>query len=279
MRSELPAVALLFAAACGTGAPSPQYESALLTLHGVVTGTSPGRDAQVGLVWRHPADGRLLRGATVPLSLRSPLPVRFALDITAPPPPEAMTSPASGVHAAIGALVITVDLETEQLLDLSTVKPNVDRVLGTPIDLSLLYVETDDANAKERGFHLLRQASRGTGTYDPWLAQGVAQDAPELLPADTELTVPLSTDPQLTTAVCLGLAASVTPAPPADPCPGGVCPGYDLAGAAVDCASDGRSFTATVCPGPGTLCERNGCAPRSGTWPIDSPRPMGWPCP
>jgi hypothetical protein len=280
--AQVLACAVLFAAACGTGSPTPEYDPPLLTLHGAITGQTRVSEASVALVWRRGTDGGLLPwSSTLPLHLVAGAATHFELEVTSVPPSEAMASLSPQVRAAVGTLLIYADDNGDHALDLysadTKLSETTDRVLGALVGQSIVYVEAPDTRTPARGFHLYQPVAVNAVGQD-WLGTTGAP-SPQLLSASTELTVALSDEPQLPAPMCLGLTAGSAELPQGAPPCDGNCPSYDLApGSVVSCAADGHSFTSSMCPAPGSLCAVNGCIYRSGIWPQGSPEPTGWPC-
>ncbi|MBK7863952.1 MAG: hypothetical protein IPJ65_36160 [Archangiaceae bacterium] len=282
MRSEAVATFAVLLAACGTGAPAPDYDPPLLTLRGVLTqsGSVNASDARVALVWRRPASSLMLLygGTAQQVSIRPEFPLRFELELHRLPPREAMAEVFEGVRAAVGTVLVYADDNSNGALDLldpgAKTSDAIDHVLGTPADTTLLYVESDSDPTSSSGFHLLRRPTQ-VPPYDPGSFDELRLQAPQLLPTDTVFDVPLTADPQLATEMCVGLGE---PDPNGVVC-AGACPTFSLPDdAVVHCSADRRSFTADACPPPGTLCARNGCMHTLGEWPEGEPRPGGWPC-
>src|SRR5258708_29151867 len=158
MKRMSPAVILfpLLAAACGDGAGA-DYSHAYATLHGSIASSSvqTTSDVRVALVWQHVSgqpDAAALRSVQE-LGLRAQFPATFQMQINSLPPGEALShmDPAAAakagidpnLHLAAGTLVVYEDTNGNGKLDLLSVdaRSAIDRVLGVPQGLTLLYVE------------------------------------------------------------------------------------------------------------------------------------------
>jgi hypothetical protein len=290
-------------AACGNGAPGTHYNPPYATLHGAIVSSSvqTPADVRVALVWEVQGAGAgapTLRAAQE-LGVRTDFPVKFTLDVNALPPAEALSTIDSAKAAAAGVdpnlrigkgtLLVYEDTNGNGRLDLLPVdaQTTVDRVLGVPDSLAVVYVEgtpppplTDGPLAGftlASGFNLLREP-----TYtDPQPGCG-AQCFPQatgswaLLPLDTEITIALTADPALSRYLCqqgqgtMGAGGSVCNHPG---CPIDVPP----AGAQLTCSADRLSYVYKVCNS--SLCGPSWCFYGSGTRSAGAPIPTGWPCP
>ncbi|MBK7863073.1 MAG: hypothetical protein IPJ65_31580 [Archangiaceae bacterium] len=276
MRSEL-ALLVLALTGCGEGAPGPGFEPTLVTLHAQLS-NPPGLEvpagARVALVWRR-ADAQV-GGSWLPsfgvaeeLELEPRFPNRLEVAVHHRPPLDALTAGLGGQATAVGTLLVYADGNGNQRLDLEGPQASSeDRVLGLPLELTLLYAESTayaPIARERRGFHWAKNAA-----LDPLSGQG--PDRPlELIDAGAVVELPLSGSPQLQVHLCLGLQAR----PPE--CQQGCAEVWVAEDAALSCAADGRSFTARRCMPQGSLCA-SACETREVLWPDGTARPRGWPC-
>lgn len=279
MRSE-PVMLALLLAACGTGAPDPGFDPPLVTLQANVINPKglQVKQARVALVWRQATV--LVTESWMPglgvaqeVALEPGFPSAVRLELRHRPPLGALGPSGFGQRAAVGTLLVYVDGNHNQTLDLLPIGAlsSDDRILGAPAELSLLYAETSDGAPipRERaGFHWAKNAA-------PDLLTGESPDATlELLPLDTEVTIALDERPQLSVHLCRGLDGSNAPLPT---CESG-CPKVEVPpDGRLHCAADGRSVVIERCPPEGSLCSA-ACTRHTVKWPVNTPRPDGWPC-
>lgn len=213
----------LLAVGCGNGAGS-DYNTSYATLHGTITASSVDTtsDVRVALVWEHinAQPGATSLKSTQELGLRAKFPTNFLMDINKLPPAESLTkmdptlAARSGIdpnlRVAAGTLVVYEDTNRNGKLDLLPVdtKSTIDRVLGVPQGLTVLYVEGTPPPAGsrgyfsgvtlQRGFNLLQESGwQQTKPIDPTAATPWT-----VLPLSTAISISLTAAPQLSHYVC-----------------------------------------------------------------------------
>ncbi|HET6282818.1 MAG TPA: hypothetical protein VFH73_17775 [Polyangia bacterium] len=231
----------LLAGGCGNGAGS-DYNTSYATLHGTITASSVDTtsDVRVALVWEHinAQPGATSLKSTQELGLRATFPTNFLMDINKLPPAESLTrmdptlAAQSGIdpnlRVAAGTLVVYEDTNRNGKLDLLPVdtKSTIDRVLGVPQGLTVLYVEGTPPPAGsrgyfsgvtlQRGFNLLQESGwQQTKPIDPTAATPWT-----VLPLSTAISISLTAAPQLSHYVCQkdpGLINQCLVTPPSDP--------------------------------------------------------------
>jgi len=290
--------------ACGTAA-GPSYGPPLTTFNGTIASSSVATPAivHVALVWKilsgpHPS----YFGTAQELGVRAEFPASFHLDVKNLPPPEAMkvVDPAKvrpgGVTAfALGALVVYEDTNGNGKLDLLPIDAptSVDRFLGTPEGLEIIYLEgggiaknpqappTDEDFVEHfAGFNLIVEpelaflepgcSSCERTAIRPWTR----------LDNSANLTIALTADPQLARALCDRTGGEETISTgTCGPCIGSACSKCPVAaGARVTCSADKSAFVALSCDAA-SICANRVCRVVSGRLDASHAVPPNWPCP
>jgi hypothetical protein len=279
----------LLTAACGSGA-GPDYSRSYATLHGSIVASSVQTTSQVrvALVWEHvnTRPGVTALKSTQELGLHAQFPANFQMDINALPPKEALSQmdPAKAVQAGIdpnlrmaaGTLVVYEDTNDNGKLDLLTVdsESTIDRVLGVPTGLTLLYVEGTPPPVNmqgyfagltlQRGFNLLQEPGWQAGAP----AGPLSSAAWQLVPLSTEIAISLTASPQLSRYVCEknpGLIDECAVTPPSDP----AVPTPTLSPNCGGAPASGSTPTPTPTPGGMNGGSNTGAPPVPGTKPLD----------
>jgi hypothetical protein len=211
----------VFAAACGAGAGA-DYSQAYATLHGSIASSSvkTTSEVRVALVWQRVSVQSAAAGlrSVQELGLRAQFPASFQMQINALPPSEALSSidaakaAKAGIdpnlHLAAGTLVVYEDSNGNGKLDLLSINASstIDRVLGVPQGLTLLYVEGTPPSPAAKGYFSGLTLQRGFNLLqEPGWQSGnrlTVSTAWSLLPLSTEIPIVLTAAPQLSQYVC-----------------------------------------------------------------------------
>jgi hypothetical protein len=229
-------------------------------------------------------------------------PAQFELDLTEPPPAEALNTIMgnSSLKYAYGSIVAYEDVNKNGTLDL--VDPNapnpIDRVLASPPYDSIVYLQgnapslgangVDDNGAKPTAgfsFYEVQPLGEWACSGGP-ITDGVTPNPP--CPGflwkgiDTSITLTLSNDPTLSQFLCgkdpRGGASTGSPTPSNLSDFGGSLPVRSDPNLA--CAADGSWFTYTKCTptSASTICNlQEQCT--SLSYALPSTKPADWPCP
>jgi hypothetical protein len=260
---------------------------------------------RVALVWKLDpqtgASGSSSFRTVQELDVRAEFPVSFSIDVRALPPAEAMRQIGNGAPRpglanayAIGTLLVYEDANGNGKLDLLPVDAttSVDRVLGTPKGLEIIYLEgggipknpealpgDEDVLDHDPGFNLIVEPARAPiepgctacgGPVGPWTK----------LPLQGDLQIALTADPRLAQALCAetGYVSTVAQSG-CQPCVGAACASCTIpSAAAVRCDADKTAFVATTCASA-SVCAAVTCQTVSGRRDVGLPVPAGWPCP
>lgn len=293
----LTTVLVAIACACGSAA-GVSYDPPLVTLHGTITSSSVPTHGtvHVALVWRRPPTAGSALVAVQELAVRAEFPATFHLDVRQLPPVDAMipidrSDVALGPTAyAIGTLLVYEDTNGNGTLDPipAAAAASVDRVLGSPDRLTLLYLEggglpknpsaprTDEDSVEHTaGFNLIFEPaepsddSSCTSDACSWTRQEPS----------TPLTIALTGDPRLTRSLCeVSGGDGLSVAGECSPCLGEACRACPIADdAKIECRSD-RSFAAISCPAQALCKDVLSCRLVMGQLDPSGEVPASWPC-
>jgi hypothetical protein len=227
--------------ACGKGAGADDQQP-YATLRGAVSSSNvqTTSEVRVALVWEHvgPQKGATALKSAQELGLHAQFPASFQMDVTQLPPTEALSQidPAVATQTGLdpklrigaGTLVVYEDTNGNGKLDLVslTSTSTIDRVLGVPQGLTVVYVEGTPPPPASKGFFLNVTLQRGFNLLQEpnWKTAGGAPslsgDAWTVLPLSTEIPIALTAAPQLSHYVCQqdpGLIDKCGSTPPSTP--------------------------------------------------------------
>lgn len=274
-----------------------------MTLHGTITASSVATPAsvRVALVWQlFSESGTPSFRVAQELDVRAEFPASFRLDVRSLPPREAIHSVRGSVGSggptgfAYGTLVVYEDTNGNGQLDLLPLDAtsSVDRVLGAPERLEIIYLEgggiPKNPNAPPTDEDFVGHTPGFNLVFEPEFAQPepgcspcgpTALSAWTRLPVDGDITFALTADPRLSRVVCGRTGGdSATAISSCQPCVGEACAKCPIAqDAKVTCSVDGTAYVALSCASQ-SVCADLDCEYVSGRRDPAAPAPAGWPC-